>query len=112
MLIPRINGIRHHVDVDPDTPLLWVQGNTLCLTGTQCNCGITLNECLGWINRTMPITRCCISGKCLKSKGHIVESEEKPRGGEPSVWVLVSAVANPSIAATGQRVRKVPLWLA
>jgi isoquinoline 1-oxidoreductase alpha subunit len=36
----RINGERHAVEVDPDTPLLWVLRDTLGLTGTKYGCGI------------------------------------------------------------------------
>ena len=35
-----INGQPQQVDVDPDTPLLWVLRETLGLTGTRCGCGI------------------------------------------------------------------------
>jgi isoquinoline 1-oxidoreductase alpha subunit len=35
-----INGQPHDVDVDPDTPLLWVLRDTLGLTGTRYGCGI------------------------------------------------------------------------
>ena len=34
-----VNGRVHHVDVDPDTPLLWVLRDTLGLTGTKFGCG-------------------------------------------------------------------------
>ncbi len=35
-----INGHQQQVDVDPDTPLLWVLRDTLGLTGTRYGCGI------------------------------------------------------------------------
>ena len=35
-----INGHLQQVDVDPDTPLLWVLRDTLGLTGTRYGCGI------------------------------------------------------------------------
>ena len=35
-----INGRIHQVDVDPDTPLLWVLRDTIGLTGTKYGCGI------------------------------------------------------------------------
>ena len=35
-----INGKTHQVDVDPDTPLLWVLRDTLGMTGTKSGCGI------------------------------------------------------------------------
>jgi isoquinoline 1-oxidoreductase subunit alpha len=35
-----VNGVVHQVDVDPDTPLLWVLRDHLGLTGTKFGCGI------------------------------------------------------------------------
>jgi aerobic-type carbon monoxide dehydrogenase small subunit (CoxS/CutS family) len=35
-----VNGRAHEVDVEPDTPLLWVLRDTLGLTGTKYGCGI------------------------------------------------------------------------
>ena len=35
-----INGQAHDVDVDPETPLLWVLRDTLGMTGTKYGCGI------------------------------------------------------------------------
>ena len=35
-----INGQSHTVDVEPDTPLLWVLRDTLGMTGTKYGCGI------------------------------------------------------------------------
>ena len=36
----KVNGQVHAVDVEPDTPLLWVLRDTLGLTGTKFGCGI------------------------------------------------------------------------
>lgn len=35
-----VNGKVHEVDVEPDTPLLWVVRDTLGMTGTKFGCGI------------------------------------------------------------------------
>lgn len=37
-----VNGQEHAVDVDPETPLLWVLRDTLGLTGTKYTCGVGL----------------------------------------------------------------------
>jgi aerobic-type carbon monoxide dehydrogenase small subunit (CoxS/CutS family) len=37
-----VNGQARSVDVDPDTPLLWVLRDTLGLTGTKFGCGMAL----------------------------------------------------------------------
>jgi isoquinoline 1-oxidoreductase alpha subunit len=36
----KVNGTQHSVDVDGDTPLLWVLRDTLGFTGTKFGCGI------------------------------------------------------------------------
>lgn len=43
MLILKVNGKMHKVEVDPETPLLWVLREQLGLTGTKYSCGI--GEC-------------------------------------------------------------------
>jgi isoquinoline 1-oxidoreductase alpha subunit len=35
-----INGSRHQIDAEPDTPLLWVLRDTLGMTGTKYGCGV------------------------------------------------------------------------
>lgn len=40
MLSLKINGKLHSVDVEPDTPLLWVLRDTIGLTGTKFGCGV------------------------------------------------------------------------
>jgi isoquinoline 1-oxidoreductase alpha subunit len=38
----QVNGTTHSVDVDGDTPLLWVLRDVLGLTGTKFGCGAAL----------------------------------------------------------------------
>jgi isoquinoline 1-oxidoreductase alpha subunit len=38
----KINGKQHRVDVDDDTPLLWVLRDVLGMTGTKFGCGLAL----------------------------------------------------------------------
>ena len=40
MVALNVNGQTHQVDVEPDTPLLWVLRDTIGLTGTKYGCGI------------------------------------------------------------------------
>ncbi len=42
MLTLNVNQKTYEVDVEPDTPLLWVLRDTLGLTGTKYSCGIGL----------------------------------------------------------------------
>ena len=48
-----INGARHAVDADPDTPLLWVLRDYLGMTGTKFGCGISqCGACTVHVNGT------------------------------------------------------------
>src|SRR3974390_2969327 len=38
----KVNGQTHNVDVDGDTPLLWVLRDVLGMTGTKFGCGMAL----------------------------------------------------------------------
>jgi isoquinoline 1-oxidoreductase alpha subunit len=40
MVALSVNGQSHEVDVEPDTPLLWVLRDTIGLAGTKYGCGI------------------------------------------------------------------------
>jgi isoquinoline 1-oxidoreductase alpha subunit len=55
-----INGVQHTVDVDGDTPLLWVLRDVLGLTGTKFGCGKALcGACTVHLDGTA--TRSCIT---------------------------------------------------
>jgi isoquinoline 1-oxidoreductase alpha subunit len=54
----KVNGITHRVDVDADTPLLWVLRDVLGMTGTKFGCGVALcGACTVHIDGTA--TRSC-----------------------------------------------------
>jgi isoquinoline 1-oxidoreductase subunit alpha len=40
MTVLSVNGRAYEIDVEPDTPLLWVLRDTIGLTGTKYGCGI------------------------------------------------------------------------
>ncbi len=55
----QVNGRQHTVDVDADTPLLWVLRDELKLNGTKYGCGIAqCGACTVHIDG-MPIRACC-----------------------------------------------------
>jgi len=60
----KVNGGKHTVEADPETPLLWVLRDTLKLYGTKYGCGIAqCGACLVHVNGvpmpscTMPVSR-------------------------------------------------------
>jgi isoquinoline 1-oxidoreductase alpha subunit len=55
-----INGQAHNIDVDPDTPLLWVIREQVGLTGTKYGCGIAqCGACTVHVNGEA--TRSCVT---------------------------------------------------
>lgn len=55
----RVNTARHRVDVDDDTPLLWVLRDELGLTGTKFGCGVAqCGACTVYVDGVA--TRSCV----------------------------------------------------
>jgi isoquinoline 1-oxidoreductase alpha subunit len=56
----KVNGTDHTVDVDGDTPLLWVLRDSLAMTGTKFGCGIAAcGACTVHLNGVA--TRSCVT---------------------------------------------------
>ena len=56
----KVNGVPHSVDVDDDTPLLWVLRDVLGMTGTKFGCGVALcGACTVHVNGAP--TRSCVT---------------------------------------------------
>jgi len=56
----QVNGVPHSVDVDEDTPLLWVLRDVLGMTGTKFGCGVALcGACTVHVNGAP--TRSCVT---------------------------------------------------
>ena len=65
-----VNGRLHDVDVDPDTPLLWVLRDTLGMAGTKYGCGIAqCGACTvhvdGVAMRSCALTLAAVEGKAI-----------------------------------------------
>jgi isoquinoline 1-oxidoreductase subunit alpha len=55
-----VNGTQHQLDIEPDTPLLWVLRDVVGLTGTKYGCGIAqCGACTVHING-QPVRSCSV----------------------------------------------------
>jgi len=83
MFALRINGKSFNVDVEPETPLLWVLRDTLSLTGTKFGCGAgQCGACTVHVNG-MPMRSCTLqagamSGRDIVTIEHIAEDKNHP----------------------------------
>jgi isoquinoline 1-oxidoreductase alpha subunit len=60
VIVLSVNGKTHKIDVEPDTPLLWVLREHLGLTGTKYSCGVALcGACTVHVNGAP--TRACVT---------------------------------------------------
>ncbi len=78
--IIKINGTSHEVDVDGDTPLLWILRDVLGMTGTKFGCGMALcGACTVHVDGTA--TRSCIT--TIDSIGESAVTTIEAIGGTP-----------------------------
>ena len=83
MFALRINGKSFDIDVEPETPLLWVLRDTLGLTGTKFGCGAALcGACTVHVDGA-PIRSCAVragtlSGRAITTIESIVEDRNHP----------------------------------
>ena len=69
-----VNGTPRSVDVEPDTPLLWVLRDTLGLTGTKFGCGISAcGACTVLVNDRA--VRSCMFPVSQADSAHVVTIE-------------------------------------
>jgi isoquinoline 1-oxidoreductase alpha subunit len=68
-----INNRNYSVDVDPDTPLLWVLRDELNLTGTKYGCGVAqCGACTVHLNGN-PVRSCTLPVSAVKGKVTTIE---------------------------------------
>ena len=83
MITLDVNGKQHQVDVDPDTPLLWVLREQLGMTGTKYGCGIAqCGACTvhvdGAPTRSCSLPVSSVSGKIVTIEGLSADGRSHP----------------------------------
>ena len=78
-----VNGVRHSVDVAPETPLLWVIRDQLRLTGTKFSCGIAqCGACTVHIDGK-PVRSCSVPVSAAARKAVTTIEGLSPNGTHP-----------------------------
>src|SRR5213080_2240305 len=92
MLSLKVNGKVYSVDVEPETPLLWVIRDTIGLTGTKYGCGIAMcGACSVHINGEVQRS-CSVPVSTIKPTDRIVTIEGLSRTSShpvQKVWVAL-----------------------
>jgi aerobic-type carbon monoxide dehydrogenase small subunit (CoxS/CutS family) len=84
-----VNGKRHQVDAEADTPLLWVLRENIGLTGTKFGCGIALcGACTVHLDGE-PIRSCVTPVSAAKGKKITTIEGLSPDGSHPvqKAWI-------------------------
>jgi isoquinoline 1-oxidoreductase alpha subunit len=109
MFTLNVNGSERSVDVDADTPLLWVLRDELALTGTKFGCGLGMcGACTvllnGKVTRSCVVPVSAVAGQAVmtieglsKDKSHPVQqawiAEAVPQCGYCQSGMILSTVA-------------------
>ncbi|RDE19524.1 (2Fe-2S)-binding protein [Motiliproteus coralliicola] len=95
-----INDQLHHLDVAPDTPLLWVIRDQLELTGTKFGCGVaSCGACTVHLNGT-PI-RSCVTPISVAAGGEIRTVEGLEGSGDPIAEAVQQAWGEKDVVQCG-----------
>lgn len=80
-IVLKVNGVDRRVDVDPDTPLLWVIRESLGLTGTKFGCGIAAcGACTVHLNGTA-VRSCSVPAASVQDQAiTTIEGLASPEG--------------------------------
>jgi len=78
-----VNGTAHEVDVEPETPLLWVLRDSIGLTGTKYGCGIAeCGNCIvhvdGQVVKSCNVNAASVVGREIKTIEGLSEDNSHP----------------------------------
>lgn len=80
-----VNGVPQHVDVEPETPVLWVLRDTLGMTGTKFGCGVGVcGACTVLLDGRAQRT-CVLPIQALAATAKIITIEGLARDGKAHV---------------------------
>jgi isoquinoline 1-oxidoreductase alpha subunit len=74
----KVNGVARSVDVDEDTPLLWVLRDELGLTGTKFGCGVAMCGACTVHMDGQPLRSCSIPVSAVSGEITTIEAVEGP----------------------------------
>ena len=92
-VVLNVNGATHEVDVDPQTPLLWVVRDSLGLTGTKFSCGIgQCGACTVHLDG-LPVRSCVVPAAAAEGKSIATIEGVSPDGTHPLqlAWIELDA---------------------
>jgi aerobic-type carbon monoxide dehydrogenase small subunit (CoxS/CutS family) len=78
-----INGARREVDVDDDTPLLWILRDSLGLTGTKFGCGVGVCGACTVLENGEAIRSCRIPASEAKGRSFVTIEGLSAEGSHP-----------------------------
>jgi aerobic-type carbon monoxide dehydrogenase small subunit (CoxS/CutS family) len=89
MIVLTVNGTRHEIDVEPETPLLWVLRDELGLTGTKYGCGIAQCGACTVHVEDQPVRSCSLAVGDANNAAITTIEGLSPDGSHPvqSAWI-------------------------
>jgi isoquinoline 1-oxidoreductase alpha subunit len=84
-----VNGRRHDVEAEPDTPLLWVLRDRLGLTGTKYGCGVALCGACTVLEDGEAVRSCAVEIAAAAGRSYTTIEGLSPDGSHPCqvAWI-------------------------